>query len=139
MSSPGSTNRSDGCEVLAVGSGEQVAPFRRCDEIQVLRLRRVQRGQQRRCGGQYSIGNKHLAPAPATLQPAGRERCAGHPDHHAGDRQSGQAFAGRIPEVIQTRRKTGFGPPVRGWVRTDLRVYLNDLLRSRSFRERGLL
>jgi asparagine synthase (glutamine-hydrolysing) len=49
-----------------------------------------------------------------------------------------QAFAGRIPEVIQTRRKTGFGPPVRGWVRTDLRVYLNDLLRSRSFRERGL-
>jgi asparagine synthase (glutamine-hydrolysing) len=49
-----------------------------------------------------------------------------------------QAFEGRIPEEVRKRRKTGFGPPVRGWVRSDLQIYVNDILQSRSFRERGI-
>jgi asparagine synthase (glutamine-hydrolysing) len=49
-----------------------------------------------------------------------------------------QAFAGRIPKEVSKRRKTGFGPPVRGWMRGDLQPYVNDILRSRAFRERGL-
>ncbi len=49
-----------------------------------------------------------------------------------------EAFDGRIPHEIIRRKKTGFNPPVRFWVRNNLREYLHDVFSSRSFRDRGL-
>ena len=41
------------------------------------------------------------------------------------------------PEVIY-RPKTGFGAPLRHWLRNDLRPLVNDVLSERSLRDRGL-
>jgi asparagine synthase (glutamine-hydrolysing) len=41
------------------------------------------------------------------------------------------------PEVIY-RPKTGFGAPLRRWVRHDLRTLLGDLLSEASLKRRGL-
>lgn len=49
-----------------------------------------------------------------------------------------QALAKRVPRQIVSRKKTGFGGPVRGWVKGPLAPALRDVMASRAFRERGL-
>jgi len=49
-----------------------------------------------------------------------------------------EALNGRIPDAIIRRKKTGFNPPVRYWVRNNLKEYLHDVFSSRSFQQRGL-
>ncbi|MBE0642685.1 MAG: asparagine synthase (glutamine-hydrolyzing) [Bacteroidetes bacterium] len=49
-----------------------------------------------------------------------------------------RAWSGRIPQSILRRPKTGYSPPVRGWMRDTLREYTRDILLSRKARERGL-
>ncbi|MAT40656.1 MAG: asparagine synthase (glutamine-hydrolyzing) [Ectothiorhodospiraceae bacterium] len=49
-----------------------------------------------------------------------------------------EAYAGRLPEEILQRSKTGYSPPLRGWVRNELAGWVRDLLTSSTFRERGL-
>ncbi len=49
-----------------------------------------------------------------------------------------RAWSGRIPDAILRRPKTGYSPPVRGWMRDSLREYARDILLSQSARERGL-
>jgi asparagine synthase (glutamine-hydrolysing) len=49
-----------------------------------------------------------------------------------------QAVAKRLPRSVMTRKKTGFGGPVRLWLAGHLRGVVEDIVHSRSFRERGL-
>jgi asparagine synthase (glutamine-hydrolysing) len=49
-----------------------------------------------------------------------------------------QAVAGRVPRSVLSRKKTGFGGPVRLWIAGHLRSMVEDIIHSRSFRERGL-
>jgi asparagine synthase (glutamine-hydrolysing) len=39
-----------------------------------------------------------------------------------------KAFAAELPEVIQRRRKQGFGIPLDRWFRTDLQTYSQSML-----------
>jgi asparagine synthase (glutamine-hydrolysing) len=49
------------------------------------------------------------------------------------------AMAGRLPASILKRKKTGFGAPVRVWVRKPpMRDLVADTISAQSFRERGL-
>ncbi|MEZ4426715.1 MAG: asparagine synthase (glutamine-hydrolyzing) [Nannocystaceae bacterium] len=43
-----------------------------------------------------------------------------------------------LPRAIITRPKTGFGAPVRGWIRGRLRERVDDLLSPSALRDRGL-
>lgn len=43
-----------------------------------------------------------------------------------------------LPSATIYRRKTGFGAPVRRWMRSDLREVLGDLLSTASVRRRGI-
>src|SRR5260370_30448853 len=45
---------------------------------------------------------------------------------------------GRLPGAVVTRRKTGFGAPVRQWIAGPMQPLVMDIIGSRSFRERGL-
>ena len=49
-----------------------------------------------------------------------------------------QAIARRVPRSVLTRKKTGFGGPVRRWLAGHLRLVVEDVINSASFRERGL-
>jgi asparagine synthase (glutamine-hydrolysing) len=49
-----------------------------------------------------------------------------------------QAVAARLPRSVLTRKKTGFGAPVRLWVVGRLRGVVEDVIGSRSFSERGV-
>ena len=49
-----------------------------------------------------------------------------------------RAYRDRIPDPILRRPKTGYSPPVRGWMRDSLREYTEDILLSRAASERGL-
>ncbi|MGA8172136.1 MAG: asparagine synthase (glutamine-hydrolyzing) [Methylocystis sp.] len=49
-----------------------------------------------------------------------------------------QAVASRLPSAVLTRKKTGFGAPVRLWVAGRLRGAIEDILDSRSFGDRGI-
>src|SRR5216684_772069 len=49
-----------------------------------------------------------------------------------------QALKHRLPKAILHRAKTGFGAPVRLLVKGSLRAVIEDVLRSESFRSRGL-
>ena len=48
-----------------------------------------------------------------------------------------RAFAGHLPERVAARGKTGFGVPLGGWFREDLRELSTDLLLDPRARERG--
>lgn len=50
-----------------------------------------------------------------------------------------RAWSGRIPEEILRRPKTGYSPPVRGWMRETQREYARDILLSSRARERGIV
>lgn len=43
-----------------------------------------------------------------------------------------------LPKDVLHRKKTGFGAPLRHWLRHDLRPMVDDVLSERSVRERGL-
>jgi asparagine synthase (glutamine-hydrolysing) len=43
-----------------------------------------------------------------------------------------------LPREVITRRKAGFGLPVRSWLRNELREMVGDLLSEKRVRERGL-
>jgi asparagine synthase (glutamine-hydrolysing) len=43
-----------------------------------------------------------------------------------------------LPVAVSRRRKTGFGAPIRFWLRGELRPMMNDLLSEDSVRRRGL-
>lgn len=46
--------------------------------------------------------------------------------------------AGRyLPEAVLRRPKQGFAVPLAGWLKRELRPWMEDLLRSRACRERG--
>jgi len=49
-----------------------------------------------------------------------------------------KALRGRVPEAVLHRPKTGFGVPLRKWIRFDLREMVEDLLSEKSVRRRGL-
>ncbi len=49
-----------------------------------------------------------------------------------------RAYRDRIPDPILRRPKTGYSPPVRGWMRDSLREYTEDILLSHRASERGL-
>jgi asparagine synthase (glutamine-hydrolysing) len=49
-----------------------------------------------------------------------------------------RAVAERLPRRVLMRKKTGFGAPVRRWLRGPMRGMVEDILGSQSFRERGL-
>lgn len=49
-----------------------------------------------------------------------------------------RAFSGMVPDAILRRSKTGFGGPVREWVKGKLRPFVGDIVASQSFRQRGL-
>lgn len=48
-----------------------------------------------------------------------------------------EAAAGLLPPEILARRKQGFGVPVGGWFRGDLREFFSDVLLSAAARQRG--
>jgi asparagine synthase (glutamine-hydrolysing) len=48
-----------------------------------------------------------------------------------------EAAAGVLPTEILNRRKQGFGVPVGGWFRGDLREFFSDVLLSAGARQRG--
>ncbi len=48
-----------------------------------------------------------------------------------------RAFAGRVPEEILTRKKTGFPVPYGRWLNRELRDYLHDTLLSQRAMDRG--
>lgn len=50
-----------------------------------------------------------------------------------------QAWADRIPRDILRRPKTGYSPPVRGWIRETHRAYVRDILLSDQTLRRGIL
>jgi asparagine synthase (glutamine-hydrolysing) len=43
-----------------------------------------------------------------------------------------------LPEEVVNRPKTGFGAPMRRWIREDLREMVRDILSERALRQRGL-
>jgi asparagine synthase (glutamine-hydrolysing) len=47
-----------------------------------------------------------------------------------------RAWAGRIPDSIVHRAKTGYSPPVRGWMRDDMREFTHDMLLAGDTRTR---
>lgn len=49
-----------------------------------------------------------------------------------------EAMRGVLPEDVLARPKTGFGAPVRQWLRRDLREMVNDLLSPAALRASGL-
>lgn len=49
-----------------------------------------------------------------------------------------RAMAPYLPPEVIHRPKTGFGAPLRRWIRRELRPLLNDVLSSESLRRRGL-
>jgi asparagine synthase (glutamine-hydrolysing) len=49
-----------------------------------------------------------------------------------------KAMESYLPKEVIYRPKTGFGAPLRRWMRYDLRGILGDLLSSESLRRRGL-
>ncbi len=50
-----------------------------------------------------------------------------------------KAFDGMLPsDVLWSRKKVGFGAPIRTWLKRDLAPLLNDVLSDRRVRERGL-
>jgi asparagine synthase (glutamine-hydrolysing) len=49
-----------------------------------------------------------------------------------------KAMQGVLPEEVIWRPKTGFGAPVRRWLRQELRPLVDELLSEKSVRERGL-
>jgi asparagine synthase (glutamine-hydrolysing) len=49
-----------------------------------------------------------------------------------------KAMQGLLPEEVIWRPKTGFGAPVRRWLRQELRPMVDELLSERAVRERGL-
>jgi asparagine synthase (glutamine-hydrolysing) len=49
-----------------------------------------------------------------------------------------EAMRGLLPEAILTRPKSGFGAPLRTWLRGPLRPLVEDVLSERSLRARGL-
>jgi asparagine synthase (glutamine-hydrolysing) len=49
-----------------------------------------------------------------------------------------RAVKRRLPRAVLTRRKTGFGAPVRQWIAGPMQPLVMDIIGSRSFRERGL-
>ncbi|MBV8673572.1 MAG: hypothetical protein JOZ33_09075, partial [Acidobacteriaceae bacterium] len=49
-----------------------------------------------------------------------------------------KAMKNTLPKEIVSRRKAGFGLPVRSWLRNELRDMVDDLLSERRLRERGL-
>lgn len=49
-----------------------------------------------------------------------------------------EAVATRLPRAVLSRKKTGFGAPVRRWIGGRMRPLVMDTIASRSFRERGL-
>lgn len=49
-----------------------------------------------------------------------------------------QAVGSRLPPAVLTRRKTGFGGPVRLWLQGQMGGMIEDLFASQSFRERGM-
>lgn len=49
-----------------------------------------------------------------------------------------EAYRGVIPASILHRKKTGYSPPVRGWLRGPLRELLHDRVCSARARERGM-
>jgi asparagine synthase (glutamine-hydrolysing) len=44
----------------------------------------------------------------------------------------------QLPKAIWRRKKTGFGIPIRSWLRRELRPMVNDLLSPEAVRRRGL-
>ena len=48
------------------------------------------------------------------------------------------AVAPDLPNEILTRSKTGFGAPLRRWIREDLREMVRDVLAPESLAQRGL-
>jgi asparagine synthase (glutamine-hydrolysing) len=49
-----------------------------------------------------------------------------------------EAMRGILPDQVLNRPKTGFGAPLRQWLRGPLRALLNDTLSSSALRRRGL-
>jgi asparagine synthase (glutamine-hydrolysing) len=49
-----------------------------------------------------------------------------------------KALEGRLPNDVIYRPKTGFGVPLRRWMRNELREFLGDTLSPESLRNRGL-
>ncbi|HEY7544709.1 MAG TPA: asparagine synthase C-terminal domain-containing protein, partial [Blastocatellia bacterium] len=64
----------------------------------------------------------------------------------SGEKQNGMrlkwafknAMRGVLPEAIIRRGKTGFGAPLRRWIRQELREMVRDVLSEKSVAERGL-
>ncbi|WP_420430665.1 asparagine synthase (glutamine-hydrolyzing) [Kordiimonas sp.] len=49
-----------------------------------------------------------------------------------------KAMEGELPKSVIYRKKTGFGAPIRRWVRHELRELVGDYLNSNDFRKRGI-
>jgi len=49
-----------------------------------------------------------------------------------------QAMKRSLPNQILTRPKTGFGVPIRQWMRHDLKDFMQDTLNETKFRNRGI-
>jgi asparagine synthase (glutamine-hydrolysing) len=49
-----------------------------------------------------------------------------------------QAVSPLLPQEIIRRKKTGFGAPVRRWVRNELREYVDDVLSVEAIKNRGI-
>ncbi|UXI66385.1 asparagine synthase (glutamine-hydrolyzing) [Tahibacter amnicola] len=49
-----------------------------------------------------------------------------------------QAARGLVPDLVIRRSKTGFGAPVRHWLRGPLREMMHELLGAASLRQRGI-
>jgi len=49
-----------------------------------------------------------------------------------------QAVAPRLPRAVLTRKKTGFGAPVRRWIAGRMRPLVMDTIASQSFRARNI-
>jgi asparagine synthase (glutamine-hydrolysing) len=65
------------------------------------------------------------------------------PDHFKQNGSEGKwilkkALEGYLPNDIIYRSKTGFGAPLRGWMRNELRELLGDILSFDSIKNRGL-
>ena len=48
-----------------------------------------------------------------------------------------KSLKGFLPDDIMSRRKMGFGLPITGWFRTDLKDYIRDILLSEESLKRG--
>ncbi|MEO8799623.1 MAG: asparagine synthase C-terminal domain-containing protein, partial [Polyangiaceae bacterium] len=55
-----------------------------------------------------------------------------------GKRLLRRAVKGLVPKAILTRKKKGFGLPLKRWMKTDLAAMTHDLLLDKTARERGL-